>query len=172
MRVILFSKCWRFNKFNMLTNSPKISDITKGVSPTELLLEQWKNMIKQPSCIFKQCLGPFNMFTVKGYSETGLFRHLCNLVVFNFRIHKLWRSSCFWKCWKCNADLRNAEKNWEKFVCFFDNCISIDCDTFSQLQREYLSAAVNVFASSLQILDITKRDFFRLNSSQSDEKIR
>ena len=87
MRVILFSKCWRFNKFNMLTNSPKISDITKGVSPTELLLEQWKNMIKQPSCIFKQCLGPFNMFTVKGYSETGLFRHLCNLVVFNFRIH-------------------------------------------------------------------------------------
>ena len=31
-------------------------------------------------CIFQQCLGPFDMLTIEGCSETGPFRHLSNHV--------------------------------------------------------------------------------------------
>ena len=55
-------------------------------------------------------------------------------------------------------DLGNGEKNCEKVFCFLDNCIVIGFVKISQLQRDYLSSAVNVLINSLTISRITKRD--------------
>ena len=38
------------------------------------------------------------------------------------------------------------------------------------LRREYLSSAVSVLTNTPKISDITKKDIFRLNLSDSDEK--
>ena len=38
------------------------------------------------------------------------------------------------------------------------------------LRREYLSSAVSVLTNTPKISDITKKDIFRLNFSDSDEK--
>ena len=43
--------------------------------------------------------------------------------------------------------------------------------TFSLLQREYLSSAVNVLKNSPKIFHITKRDFFQLNRLHSHHKL-
>ena len=83
-------------------------------------------------------------------------------------IHWLWGSSFFWKCSKFNEDYRNAEKNWEKVFCFWDNSIWIGCVKLSLLRGEYLSSAVNVLKNSLEILNSSNIDLFQLNYVHSD----
>ena len=83
-------------------------------------------------------------------------------------IHSLWGSSFFWKCSKFNVDYRNAEKNWEKVFCFWDNSIWIGCVKLSLLRGEYLSSAVNVLTNSLNILNSGNIDLFQLNYVDSD----
>ena len=62
------------------------------------------------------------------------------------------------------------QQNLENTFVYLDNCIGIGCGKFSLLQREYLPSAVIVLTNSPTTLDITKRDIFGLNFSQSDEK--
>ena len=50
------------------------SHITTQTFSKSISLRVMNNMIKVLSCRFRQCLGPFNMLTIKGCSETGLFR--------------------------------------------------------------------------------------------------
>ena len=57
----------------------------------------------------------------------------------------------------------------EKFFCFWDNCIWIGCVKLFLLRREYLSSAVNVVRNSLNILHISKRDFFQVKFLLSDQ---
>ena len=83
-------------------------------------------------------------------------------------IHSLWGSSFFWKCSKFNVDYRNAEKNWEKVFCFWDNSIWIGCVKLSLLRAEYFSSAVNVLTNSLKILNSSNIDLFQLNYVHSD----
>ena len=46
-----------------------------------LVLPEWQKICtKLLSCIFQQCLGPFNMLTVQRCTQTWLFRHLHNHV--------------------------------------------------------------------------------------------
>ena len=85
-----------------------------------------------------------------------------------WEIHWLWGSSFFWKCSKFNVDYRNAEKNWEKVFCFWDNSIWIGCVKLSLLRGEYLSSAVNVLTNSLNILNSGNIDLFQLNYVDSD----
>ena len=85
-----------------------------------------------------------------------------------WEIHWLWGSSFFWKCSKFNVDYRNAEKNWEKVFCFWDNSIWIGCVKLSVLRGEYLSSAVNVLTNSLNILNSGNIDLFQLNYVDSD----
>ena len=47
----------------------------------------------------------------------------------------------------------------ENKICFWDNCIWIDCVKLFLLKREYLLSALNVLKNSLKILNICKRDF-------------
>ena len=63
------------------------------------------------------------------------------------------------------------KKKIKKSFGFSDYCIWIGCFQFCLLWPEYLSSAVNVLRNSPGISDITKRDVFQLNFSQSDETI-
>ena len=65
----------------------------------------------------------------------------------------------FWKCWKCNADSKNAEKNQEKIFGFWYKCICIVYIQLSLLIREYLSQAVTVWRKSLNNFHVSKSDF-------------
>ena len=86
-----------------------------------------------------------------------------------------WIFTCFRKYIACECHLffesvqnllwvlESAEKNWEKFFRFWDNCIWIGCVKHSLLKTEDLSKAVNLLNTSLKILHLTKSDFFKLN---------
>ena len=48
--------------------------------PSHLHSERWQNIIKVHSCWFEKYLTPFNIMTVKGCSETAVFREWSNQV--------------------------------------------------------------------------------------------
>ena len=131
------------------------------------------NMVKVVPLRFKQCFGPFTTLLLKGSSKTGLFRHLPNQVFRcpYFRKYISYGGHAFLKCSKFNVDLKNAQKNWENVFCFWSKCIWICCVRLPPLRREHLSLAVNVLTNRLKILDVTKSDFFKLNSLHSDQWI-
>ena len=87
-------------------------------------------------------------------------------------MQKLWGSSFFPKYSKFNVDSKKAERNWEKFSCFWDNCIWIGIVKLSLLRTRYLSSAGNVLTSSPEVLHVNKRDLFRLSFLASDQWIR
>ena len=59
-----------------LTNSSKISDITNRDIFELDFSQSDQNYDKSVVVRFWQCLGLFNLLTVEGCSEPGLFRHL------------------------------------------------------------------------------------------------
>ena len=59
------------------------------------------------------------------------------------------------------------KKSCKKILPFTENCISIGYLKLSLLRRQYFWSAVNVFKNSPEILPLTKRDFFELNSFHS-----
>ena len=127
-------------------------------------------MIKVLLCRFQQCLGGFNVFSVKGYSETGLFRHL-SIHVFRspkFRKYIGYQDHLFFQN---DVNFRITAKNAEKWLYLLDNCIWIGCRKFSLLRRKYLSSVVNVLTNSPKISHITNRDIFQLNFNHCDQKI-
>ena len=62
-------------------------------------------------------------------------------------------------------------KNQEKVFCFKDNGVWTCRFKVFILRPEYVYSAVNVLTNSPNILDLTKADFFQLNSSQIHGKI-
>ena len=115
-----------------------------------------------PCCLSK---GPPKQDYLDNYLTT-FFR------VRNFRNTSAMRVIFFWKCSKFNPDFKNAKKNPENlFFYFWDNIIWICCIKMSLLRREYFSSAMNVLTASLQILHMTKRDFFQLNCLHSYQQI-
>ena len=66
------------NNFNLSTNSPKISDLTKRDVLQLNICQTDDNRIKVLPHKFQQCLGPVEKLTADGYSEAGLFSHLRN----------------------------------------------------------------------------------------------
>ena len=60
----------------MLTNNPKISDLTKR-NVFQLNLSQTEET-EGSKCLLADFMGPVNTLTAEGNSETGLFRHLSN----------------------------------------------------------------------------------------------
>ena len=131
-------------------------------------------MVKVLSFRFQQCFSLFIMLLVEGASETGLLRHLSNDVS---RIPYLqnyigYEGHIFLKkTWKLNLDFENAEKSWEKDFFFRDMSIWRSSNKMFLLRREYLSSAVNWLSNNLQIVHITKRDFFQLDCFQSGQVI-
>ena len=76
----------------------------------------------------------------------------------------------FWKCLKLTVDFENAVEKSEKIFTFLDNFIWIGSSKFSLLPGKYFLSGVNVLTSSLKISDITKKDFFQVQFSQSNEQ--
>ena len=81
------------------------------------------------------------------------------------------RVTFFWKCSKFHVDLKNSQKNSDKFFCFWHKFIWIGCIKLSLLRRQYLSLPVNVLTNSLKILQITNNNFFQLNYLHSSQWI-
>ena len=131
------------------------------------------NMTKLLWCRFQRCSGTFTMFLAKGFSHTGLFRHLSDYVfrVRNFKIAKCMRKHFFSKCPKFHRDFENAARNTEKVFCFWDNCIGIATVKLSLLRRGNFSSAANVLTSSRKIWYINSRDVFRFNWLRSAQSI-
>ena len=77
----------------------------------------------------------------------------------------------FFICSKFNQDFKDADKNSDQLLCFWDNSRWIGCVNYSLLRKEYLSWAENVVTNTLKILHITKSDFFKLNCLYSSERI-
>ena len=131
-------------------------------------------MVKVALSRFQLSLGPFLMFFLEGTSKTGFYRHWSNRFFRRpyFGKYIFYESDLFfWKISKLNVDFKNAEKNWEKVFCFFDNSISIGCVKFFLLRTEYLSSAVNVVTNSLNVLHSTNIVFFQLNYCQRHQQI-
>ena len=61
------------------------------------------------------------------------------------------------------------KKNQKIFFFFRENSISIGCVKLSLFRREYLPSALSVLGNSLEILHITNRDFFQINSFHRDQ---
>ena len=73
------------------------------------------------------------------------------------KMHNLWGSSSFWKCSTFYVDFRYTARNWEKIVCFLDNCSSFGSCKFFLVRREYLSLAVNVLTNTHRSPNTLKR---------------
>ena len=116
-----------------------------------------------------QIYGPFKIFLVDGSSETELFGHLSNHVfgVRNFRDTRYMMASFFRKI---NVDSKNSKKKWEKVICFWGNCISIDTAKICLLRTGYLSLAANVLTSSPQNWYVNKWDLLQLSWLESDRE--
>ena len=130
------------------------------------------NMIKVLLSRFQQCLGAFTILLVQATSETGLFRHssmFCESVT--SKMQNLWGSFLVSKILKFNLDFKNAAKNWEKVVCFWDNWIWIGMLKSSLLRTGPFSLVANVLTSSPKIWHVNKGDFLEHNFVASDQWI-
>ena len=157
---------------NVLTKCPKILHITKR-DFFQLNFPEWSiNMIKLLSFRFQQSFDPFTMVLVVRSSETGRFRYISNHVFRSKKKKKYisYEDHLFFgnvQNWVSISKMK--QKIGKIFFCFWDNCIWRYCNTLPLLRREYLSSAVSVLTNSPKLLHITKRDFFQLNSLESDQ---
>ena len=172
VKLSLLRRAYLSSTLSVLTNSLKILHMTKRDFFRTQFRSQWSiNFLKVLSFSIQHCLGLFTMFLPEGFFETGLFRQLSNHV---FR--SPWFGKCisyrvifFCKCSKFNINFKNGKRISEKFLCFCDNCIWTSCVKPSLFRGEYLSSAVNLLTTSLNIFHITKRDFSLLCRFHSDQ---
>ena len=84
-------------------------------------------MIKTLCFRFQQCFRPFTLLLVEGFSETELFRQLCNHVYPSpyYRKYMSYDGPLFFENFsKFNLDFKNGKKKSpEKVFCFWDNSI-------------------------------------------------
>ena len=130
-------------------------------------------MIKVLSFSFEQSFGPFTMLLVEGSSETGLFRHLSNLVFQSLyvssEIPQLWWSSFFLEMFKIECKFIKFKKNLRNFLRFWDNCVWKCYYKKSLLRREYLLSAVDGLSNSRETFNITLWDYLNLNILQRNQ---
>ena len=103
---------------------------------------------------FQQCFRLFNMLTLKGCPESGLFRHLSNHIFRRLisEIHNLWGPYYFIKMFKIFRSLYN--------------CIWIGSSKFFLLRKEYISWSINVLTNIPKMPDISRKDIFQLKFCQ------
>ena len=61
------------------------------------------------------------------------------------------------------------DQKLEKVFCFRDTGIWIGWLKLSLIRREYLPSALSVLGNSLEISNVTNRDFLQLNCIHSDQ---
>ena len=111
------------------------------------------------------------------FSKGPLKREILYIYMITFsesvipEIQNLWGSSFLSKCSKFDLYLKNAVKNWQKVLCFWDNCIWIGIVKLSLLKTGFFSSDASVLTSSPKIWHCKNRDFFQLNWLGSDRLI-
>ena len=73
-------------------------------------------------------------------------------------------------CLKLDSDSISGKKNWEKSLCFSDNCIWIRNYKFSHSGTGCFSSAVNVLTNTPMISNFNQGDIFQINPRRSYEK--
>ena len=86
-------------------------------------------------------------------------------------IQNLWGSYFSSKCSKFDIYLKNAVKNWQNVLCFWNSCIWIGIVKFSLLKTGLFSLNTTVLTRSPKIWHCKNRDFFHLNWLGSDRLI-
>ena len=139
---------------NVLTSSPKIWHVNKRdvfqlnwLSSDEGISQRWQ------WCRFQQCLGALTMLLLKGFSETGLFRHLSDYVlrVRNFEITKSMRVISFVKMFKISSRFYKWSNKLRKSYFLWDIGVWISIVKLSLLTTGFFSSTANVFRSSPKI---------------------
>ena len=131
------------------------------------------NFVKVLPLILKHCFDPFNRLPLKWSSEVD-FLNIYLTTCFGVRKFEdtyAMRVTFFVKSLKFDLDLKNAQSNWEKGFCSWDNSISIGCIKLSLLRRENLSSVVGLLTDSLNTLNITINDFFQLSYLHNNQQI-
>ena len=130
------------------------------------------NIIKVLWCRFEKSSRTFTTLLLKGFCQTGFFRHLSgyDFEVRNLKITKSVRVSFLSKFWKFHLHFKIEARNAEKGFCFWHNCIWIGIVKLSLLRRGYFSSAANVLTSSPKICHVNKRNFLEHISLQVTNK--
>ena len=128
-------------------------------------------MIKVLWWRFRQCFGSFNMLSVKGCSEMGLFKIDLgtSFTLGTFQNIKAMRAFFCSKYLKTLV-FKKIAKKWEKAISFSDNYNWIGCKRSSLVQRKYLPWAFNVLTNSAKSSHVSNRDIFQLQFPESDKK--
>ena len=115
---------------------------------------QWSmNMIKVIWWRFHQCLKTFTMLLVRRFCQRGLLDIYLTTYSESVisEIKNLWGSYFVSNNLKFNLNFKNAGKNWEKLLSFWDTCIWIRMVKWSLLRTVYFSSAANVLVGSRNI---------------------
>ena len=132
-------------------------------------------MIKELPWKFHKCLGPFNMLTVEGCSDTVLFSELSNQVLDTryFRKYISYDDLLFFgNVLKFNRDSINGLKKPRKYFLFLRQLhLNREREIFTIRNRTLVMGRVCVLKNTPMILNFNKGNLFWINSSQSDGKI-
>ena len=167
--VVKFS-LWRTRSFssaaNVLTSSPKILHVNKRhffqlnwLGGDHWIWKRWYHADMNGAWARLPC----------SLSNGLLKREFLDIYFHTFsesgtsKIQKVWGSTFFSKRSKFQLDFIKAAKNWEKYFCFWDNCIWIGIVKRSLLRTGYFSSATNVLTSRPKILHVNMRYFFQLS---------
>ena len=152
----------------VLTNSAKISDITKGdILQLHFFQSDRKIWWKCCSADFSNVWDTLACWVPKGVLKLGLFlKHI--YVTTSFAVHNFENKSAVrvifkFKMFKIWCRFPKCCKKFKKYFCFLNNCIWISYQKFSLLQRERFSSSINVLTNNPKVPDITKRDIFQSN---------
>ena len=157
---------------NMLANSPKIWHVNEWIffQLNSLAMYQsiWSNccgadfnsiMARLPCCLSK-------VPRKRDFLDIYLTMFLESVIS---EIQILWGPSFFPLYSICSPHFKNSDKNSAKFFCFWYICIWIAIVNLSLLRTRSLSLAAYMLGNSRKIWHIIKRDFFQLNSLNSDQ---
>ena len=129
--------------------------------------------MKVRSWCFQQCFGLFNILTVKGCSEMGLFRHLSNHVFrsCNFLKYISYDGHLFFQNVQSLIYISEMKQKMQKKF-FVLNIIAFELVAKNDLlRRGYFSSAVNVLTNRHKISGITKTNIFQRSFPESNERI-
>ena len=158
---------------SMLRNSVKVSDTTKKKFFWADFFWEWsKNMTKILRCRFKQCFGPFTMFTAHTCFDTRHFMYLSNPAFCSLSIQREITSEAqiFLQTFQDFIYLSEMQKTIGKIFCDLEISAFELVPLKSRFYWERILVIGIQYVNSLKIWDTTNKEFLELIFFQSDQK--